>query len=514
MPTAKHAEPDPSASEHAVGENGRRRALVLAGGGMRVAWQAGVVQALTERGLRFDHGDGTSGGIFTLGMLMSGVTPAELGARWRSLNVRRFVSAAPLRSYARSPTSWPAFGGSRGIRDHVLPHLGVDIDAIRRCRSMTGTFNVARFDTKECVAIPHDQIDLDRLVAGVSLPILMPAFCDDAGVTWTDAVWIKDANPMAAVERGCTEIWIAWCIGDSARWGSGALEQYVHMIELSAVGALRADLRQIAAVNARRLAGEEVLGSTEPVVVHVVRPRIPLPLDPDFVAGRITAETLVDMGYRDACDYLADMSPAGVDLGGQPTRTPTPDRGARLSLRLRGVTGDGRRDLTTASLTVEITDLAEFRSHNPGRASVVGSIHRPSWGRVQVCDGALTLTATPRGRQVDLDCRVVVAGEPRTVRLRAHAGTRRLEWRWSEARFWDWQVAEGHLSLDPSADSSGEFTERAERSLHLSTMDLVRLVTTFEPTGAHSLGDRAWALRTALHAVRRGPSPRSAGRGD
>ena len=33
-------------------------------------------------------------------------------------------------------------------------------------------------------------------------------------------------------------------------------------------------------------------------------PRRPLPLDPDFVAGRISAEALVAMGYRDAWSYL------------------------------------------------------------------------------------------------------------------------------------------------------------------------------------------------------------------
>ena len=40
-----------------------RRSLILAGGGMRVAYQAGVIRALGEAGLVFAHGDGTSGGI-------------------------------------------------------------------------------------------------------------------------------------------------------------------------------------------------------------------------------------------------------------------------------------------------------------------------------------------------------------------------------------------------------------------------------------------------------------------
>ena len=50
-----------------------RRSLLLAGGGIRVAYQAGVLVALEEAGLRFHHADGTSGGTFNLAMLLSGV---------------------------------------------------------------------------------------------------------------------------------------------------------------------------------------------------------------------------------------------------------------------------------------------------------------------------------------------------------------------------------------------------------------------------------------------------------
>ena len=86
---------------------------------------------------------------------------------------------------------------------------------------MTGTFNVADFDSKICVAIPHDEIDLDRLIAGVSLPIFLPAV-QSGGRTWTDAVWIKDANLLEAVRRGCSELWLIWCIGNTPLWGKWA----------------------------------------------------------------------------------------------------------------------------------------------------------------------------------------------------------------------------------------------------------------------------------------------------
>ena len=197
-----------------------RRALVLAGGGIRVAWQAGVVQALDEAGLTFDHGDGTSGGIFTLGMLMSGVSPERARAALAvaaGAAVRLAAPAAQLRPAARRtgrPSAEPA-----GVRDRRASRTSASTSPRSApAPGMTGTFNVADFDSKICVAIPHDEIDLDRMIAGVSLPIFLPAV-QSGGRTWTDAVWIKDANLLEAVRRGCTELWLVWCIGNTPAVG-------------------------------------------------------------------------------------------------------------------------------------------------------------------------------------------------------------------------------------------------------------------------------------------------------
>ncbi|MFB6437528.1 hypothetical protein ACFCVY_12215 [Streptomyces sp. NPDC056411] len=56
------------------------------------------------------------------------------------------------------------------------------------------------------------------------------------------------------------------------------------MIEMSANGALFAEL----------------VAASRPFALHVVKPAYPLPLDPEFFAGRVTADTLMEMGYRDA----------------------------------------------------------------------------------------------------------------------------------------------------------------------------------------------------------------------
>ncbi|MBA3851635.1 MAG: patatin-like phospholipase family protein, partial [Chloroflexi bacterium] len=56
-----------------------RRALILAGGGYKVAFQAGVLQVwLDEAGLEFDHADGASGGNLNLAMWCQGMSGTRI----------------------------------------------------------------------------------------------------------------------------------------------------------------------------------------------------------------------------------------------------------------------------------------------------------------------------------------------------------------------------------------------------------------------------------------------------
>jgi predicted acylesterase/phospholipase RssA len=346
-----------------------RRSLVLAGGGMRVAYQAGVLRALEEAGLTFAHADGTSGGTINLAMLLSGRTPAEMCERWRTLNVHEFVSFLPLRKYLRS-LSWPAFGGAEGLVRRVYPHLGVDVERIRAARGIEGTFNVCNYTTKENVAVPHGEVDEALLVAGVSLPMMMPPVAHD-GDLYVDSVWIKDANPTESVRHGCDEIWLVWCIGNSGVYRSGAFNQYVHMIELSANGKLLEELRQ--------LQGE--LGARFPVL-HVVKPEYPLPLDPDFYLGRIDAAALIAAGYRDARRYLAARPAEGVAVGPELTRMRDPRPGAAFADRLSGqVVVDGVEGAFAVEVRVDIRDIEAFLAGRERSGELVGVVDSEALGR-------------------------------------------------------------------------------------------------------------------------------------
>jgi predicted acylesterase/phospholipase RssA len=299
---------------------GPKRGLILGGGGMRCAYHAGVLRALEEAGLRFTHVDGTSGGIINTSMILSGITPVEMCDRWRSLKVSDSASPMPFSEYLKG-TNMMAMGDADGIRDKMFPHLGVDVAKINAADGMTGTFNVCNFSRKTNEAITHDRVDLDFIIAGMSLPMFMPPV--RKGDTWyTDSVWLRDANLMEAVQRGAEELWVIWIINNTPEYKAGFFNQYVHMIEMSANGSLIDEFDRINELNARIAQGETPYGHTKPIKLHLVKPRAALPLDPDLYLSRITTGGLIDMGYGDAKQYLSKMSPDGLPFEPETLMTP------------------------------------------------------------------------------------------------------------------------------------------------------------------------------------------------
>lgn len=302
----------------------QKKALVLAGGGVRLAYHAGALVALEEANISYDHVDGTSGGIFGTAMLGSGIPPKEQAARWRKLRLRGFIQVLPPSNYL-SQAHMRAFGGSEGIRKKIFPSLGISAEAIRANEDLTTTFNVCNFSRKTLETIEGTEITTDHLIAGMSLAAFSPAL--RIGNDWyTDAIWIRDANLTEAVKRGAEEIWLIWCIGNATSYLNGLFNQYVHMIEISANAGLFQELTLIRDLNATRAARGET-----PLTLHIVKPPYPLPLDPDFFLNRIDADTLVNMGYAHTKAYLRDGTP--FSFADIPTASAMPDPGLTVHFR-------------------------------------------------------------------------------------------------------------------------------------------------------------------------------------
>jgi predicted acylesterase/phospholipase RssA len=477
-----------------------RRALILAGGGMRVAYQAGVLRALEEAGLRFAHADGTSGGTINLAMLLSGLPVTEMCDRWRTLNVKEFAGLMPVEDYLKA-FDMIAMGSADGLVNKVFPHLGIDVPAINAAIGIAGTFNVCNFTRKVNEAVPHERVDLDLLVAGVSLPIFMPPVPKGDSL-YCDSVWIKDANLMEAVRRGADELWVTWCIGNTGEYKRGIFHQYVHMIEISANGVLFEEFDRIKDINDRIRNGERVGGRTRPIVLHVIKPEYPLPLDPDFFFGRIDAATLIAMGYADACRYLAQMKPEGIAFEAEATQMKTETLGLTFRERMAGdfalgptepQAGADQGKLAGTTLTlhnaITIYDLKSFLSDPKHAGRLSAEIDLDPFGRnIPAKGGVFNLFAPgdrPERRVMTYELAFTHDGQDYYL-----AGEKHIENN-AALRLWK-DTTTLYTRLHRGTDTTGPVVGAGIATLGVA--DLVHLVSTMHATNARSTGEAAEAM--------------------
>lgn len=128
-----------------------RRALVFAGGGVKVAYQAGAVQVLLdEAGIEFDLADGASGGVFNLAMWCQGMTGRQIADNWR--NYQPLGDFSPnLGAWLRGPWGASVLTAG-GLRRHTLTSFGLDWHAIRSTsrEAVFELFNVAGRSSSRC----------------------------------------------------------------------------------------------------------------------------------------------------------------------------------------------------------------------------------------------------------------------------------------------------------------------------------------------------------------------------
>ena len=165
------------------------RSLILAGGGLKVGFQAGVLQVwMEEAELEFDHADGASGGCLNLAMYCEGRTGTEIAQAWRNskplvgvdVNLGELLSAESLFRMDN-------------FRENVLrSEWGLDWDRIRASNRL-GTFNLCSFSRHQLVVVENCDMDEDRLISSVSLPMWFPPV-EIEGEAYIDAVYLTDGN--------------------------------------------------------------------------------------------------------------------------------------------------------------------------------------------------------------------------------------------------------------------------------------------------------------------------------
>ncbi|WP_432515087.1 patatin-like phospholipase family protein [Kineococcus sp. SYSU DK001] len=344
-----------------------RRSLVLAGGGTKVAFQAGVLQVwLDEAGLDFDHADGASGGVFNLAMWAQGMTGHQIAENWR--HYRPLSAVQPnVRGLAWLPGAPSLFRLDR-LRSNTLREWGLDWSAIR-ATPREATFNLYDFTRLEAVVSVAADMDEDRLVSAVSLPGWFPPV-DIDGHTYIDAVYATDANLEEGIRRGADELWVIWTVSARGTWRNGPVSQYFQVIEAAATSQLRSVLRRIEVNNdavERSGQGAGEFGRT--VRVRLLQAEVPAHYLFNFRRDRIAMA--VELGVQTARRWCAAekiaLSP--------PAPGPSAARSSGLSFTevmagplgvgeqdpvVGARVGDGTGDRITFRLTIIIDDLDAF----------------------------------------------------------------------------------------------------------------------------------------------------------
>jgi len=276
-----------------------KRSLMLAGGGLKIAFQAGVLQVwLDEAGIEFDHADAVSAASFNLAMWVQGMSGAQIADNWRNFSPITAVnvnwSQLPRLVHARSLFKLDAF------RRKIFPAWGLDWERIR-ASGREATFNVYNFSKHHLYSVTPPEMTEDFLIATASLPVWFPPVRID-GDTYIDAVFNTASNLEEAIRRGADEVWVIWTTSSSGNWRDGLVGNFFGIFEATTNGGYKRVLARIEDNNAtieRGAQGE----FGRPIKVRELRSEVSLDYLFNFRKARFV--TAVDQGVEAArawCD--------------------------------------------------------------------------------------------------------------------------------------------------------------------------------------------------------------------
>lgn len=364
------------------------RALILAGGGLKVAFQAGVLQVLLDEArtadrapLEFSIADAASGGTFNLAMLCQGLSGHEIADRWRKTRPVMGVSLN-WRQWLPVPMSVFTYDG---FRRHVLNETWkLDWHRIQRTELQAG-FNMFDVDAQRHERWAPSRMHERALIAAVTLPMWFPPVALPHGRrthNYVDAVFATNANLEAAIENGADELWVIWTESQRGHYRRGFVAEYFQMIEAVSNSRVRAAVDRIRRSNEAGDNGEfgrhiEVRWLNAEVPAHYL-----------FSLSRTSMAEAVDRGVVEGRKWCRA-------LGLAVTPVPRPSAGGKLTFRERmkgafdfgaadpddnAALGAGTDRSLSAKLTVTISDIDHFITGDRHRGQVTGSVRCPAFG--------------------------------------------------------------------------------------------------------------------------------------
>lgn len=475
-----------------------RRALILAGGGIKVAFQAGVLQVwLDEAGLEFDLADGASGGTFNLAMWVQGMTGTEIADNWRKLPAEAGVDPNwheyPKLFLGESLMKLDKF------RDSAFTTWGLDWEKINASQR-EATFNVYNFSKHQLEILEPAQMDAEFLVACVSLPMWFPPVRKN-GQIYIDPVYITDANLEEAIRRGADELWVIWTVSERGEWNDGFVNQYFQVIETAAVGRYKQVLARIAASNEALAAGQQGEFGRH-IEVKELRDEVPLQYLINLSSDRL--HEAVERGVEAARRWCLAR---GIAIEPEPDKT-APGPSLRFTEEMKGFVALGETDFENGyregksagsrlmvHLTIEADNVNRFVVDPEHEAAVTGYVDCEALGgRLEVESGSTfnlfvdegdprskrmlyrLLVTDGQGRQLTVSGHKEVHDDPG---LDLYADTTTLYTR----------VLAGHVSAEQEAGA--EVVAAGIIRIHL--VDFLRQLTTFRTSGG-SVKEQAAAL--------------------
>lgn len=505
------------------------RSLILAGGGIKVGYQAGCLHVFHQLGLTFDHVDAASGGCFNAAMMASGMTGTQIADQWRNMPAGAFTTIDWENLYK---TVWTrSLGTDAGLKRIIRDIWKMNFGNISTCTSPVFTFNHYDFTQKRVVIVENKDLTEDLLIAGVSLVVWLPAVAVGTNQMF-DAVWCTDGNVGEAVRRGADEIWAIWTVSNTPELRNGALAQYFHLIETVANAKFNGEWAEIVAVNAAIAAHGKVVHGRGPdlqlrsgfdpiqvaklppppgrktIVQHLIRQEVPVHYLFNFSRDRMAAA--VEMGIRDTTDYARSVGlipTSRVFPVGAPVHSPSVEfretmRGffmpTETDPRAGGRAGRVAGNALTVRLAISTRDLDRFLHRPEHLGTATGAVDCPLLcGTPMPATGTFALFVNSRDGNG-----ITVPGQKRMVYALEFADTRGTRYRLTgEKRIFEgrglsvWpDTTTLYVHIESRSTGTLDWTPFGAGIMHVELRDFLVELTTFRVRQAAGVTSAAKAL--------------------
>lgn len=467
------------------------RALILAGGGLKVAFQAGVLQVwLDEAGLEFDVADASSGGVFNLALWCDGRSGTEIADTWRRTK--------PLDFFELNPLPWVSLSKLERFRRNVLRSTWqIDWNRVRTS-GKNATFNIYDFSAQELRTKRPEEMTEDLLIAAVSLPIWFPPV-ELEGRAHIDAVYATDSNLEAAIRAGADDLWIIWTIPLEGTWRKGPVAQYFAAIENAAVWKLKDLLRRIDASNEsidRTGTGE----FPHRVSYQLLSAPVPVPLHYVLVFSATRVQRAVQMGVEAARAWCDERGISHTPV--RSTERPLAGDLSRLSFSesMGGAVGFGVADPErawqatngaelTLKVTVEIGGVASFLADPQHEAQLSGAVLSEALGgSLPIERGTFNLFVRDESGRLQIRYRAWFrdgAGSPLTLVGEKRVPQSPSAGMWTDTTMLFVRVLRGHVEAD-----AADVEVVAAGTLRISPVGFLRQMFTFRAVDSRGPGAR------------------------